>query len=109
MSELDAEELPVAFESPPAAAVADAQEGGGALLTLDAFARTLAPRVQQVPNPAKPGTTRTLATPGQPEEVFLTLLRIEHGRARHTAAGWHAVIDALKQRPAHPMHPQVGV
>lgn len=64
----------------------------------DAFATTLRSRT------VNDGRNRRMV-PGHPDEVFLKLLKIRHGREKHTPAQWWALIERLKAEPAHPMHP----
>ena len=39
---------------------------------------------------------------GTPEEVFTKLIKIQHGREKHTISEWHELIEALRHVPAHP-------
>jgi len=47
------------------------------------------------------------ATPGHPDEIWLKLLKIRHGRERHTPAEWAKLIDKYREDPAHPTDPRM--
>ncbi len=71
-----------------------------------AFAQTLRPRRITVP-PARGATGRAAVPqvriePGHPDEIWLKLLGMRHGREKHTPAGWRALIDGYRGQPAHP-------
>ena len=44
---------------------------------------------------------------GHPNEVWLRLLRIQHGRERHTPTEWAALIDQYREQPAHASDPRM--
>ena len=72
-----------------------------------AFARGLGPRTTVVAPPARPGQApRVQVDPGHPDEVYLRLLRINHGRENHTEAEWAALIEGYRNAPAHPADPR---
>ena len=77
-------------------------------VNLATFAKSLRPRKIQVPNSSRPGEMRTKLIAGHADEVYLKLLKIEHGRQSHTPSDWQALINAMKNRPAHPLHPQLA-
>ena len=66
-------------------------------MTLDQFARTLRPR-----RTVDPRTQQVRVLPGEPDEVWLKLLRMKHGRDKRTLAQWKAAIDQYRDLPAHP-------
>ena len=74
----------------------------GPVLTYDMFARTLQPRTERVPSLTRPGVFHDQIVPGSPDEIYLRLLRIRCGREKHTAADWSAIIDGMRNEPAHP-------
>lgn len=69
-------------------------------VTLAAFAKTLQPKMVQVPSTSKPGTMTQKMVPGEPDEIWVKWLNIAHGRERHTIAGWKALIETYKTHPA---------
>ena len=84
----------------------------GIPIAFAAFANTLRPR--QVPlvrngvpvmRRGRPGMT---FMPGHPDQIWLRLVRIRHGGERHTETEWMALIDAMRDEPAHPSHPRYG-
>jgi hypothetical protein len=40
--------------------------------------------------------------PGHPDEIWLRLLKVRHGTERHAVAAWSALIDEMRDEPAHP-------
>lgn len=66
-------------------------------ITLDQFARTLRPQSVQ-----DRVTKRVRLLPGQPDEVWLKFLRINHRHDKRTAADWSSLIDTYRDAPAHP-------
>lgn len=76
------------------------QADEGPTMPLDGFAKTLRLRAVRVPNTAKPGAMRTRLLPGEPDEIWLKLLKTLHGKEKRTVAGWRAAIDALRAQPA---------
>lgn len=66
---------------------------------LEQFAAALRPR---------PGVVngRPALLPGEPDEVFLKLMRIRFRGERHTPTEWQALLDSLRHEPAHPLHPR---
>jgi hypothetical protein len=80
----------------PAAPVVDE----GPVMVFDEFARTLRPRGVQVPNTARPGALMLRVMPGEPDEVWLKLLKIRSGKKKLTLAGWKAEIRKLHEEPA---------
>lgn len=71
-------------------------------VSLEVFAQTLKPKSVRVPNPSRPGQFKDRMIPGQPDEIYIKLLRRVHGREKKTIPGWEAAIDALRNQPAHP-------
>jgi hypothetical protein len=41
-----------------------------------------------------------------PDEVYITHIRIRHGRENHKPSEWRAVLEKYRNEPAHPLHPQ---
>lgn len=48
------------------------------------------------------GKAVTAVTQGHPDQVWVKLLKIRHGKERHTAAEWNALIDSYREQPAYP-------
>lgn len=46
---------------------------------------------------------------GDPDEVWLKLLQINHGRERRSLADWSLLIDQYRDGAAHPADPRFGV
>jgi hypothetical protein len=82
--------------------VSDAPAVAARTITLDVFARTLRPRTGTVPSTSKPGAMRQTLLPGDPDEVYLKLLKIRHRGDKRTQEGWKALIDTYRSQPAHP-------
>lgn len=64
---------------------------------LPVFARELQPRAEPHPVTGKPQLVA-----GHADEVWLKLLRVNHGNEKHTLAEWRALIDNYRGEPAHP-------
>jgi hypothetical protein len=83
-------------------------------IPLAAFATTLRPRltasrtVQSRQPGARPSVINTYS-PGDPDEIWLKLLEVNHRIERHTSAEWRALIAKYKDEPAHPADPNYGV
>ena len=75
-------------------------------VALAVFAATLRPqRVPLVKNGrpvVRQGIVAMTVTPGHPDEIWLKLLKIRYGAERHTSAEWSALIDGMRDEPAHP-------
>ena len=99
-------------ESSPAASVASGnQQPVEFPVPLAVYARSVRPKTVTM---TRNGQTVMLkgrpvmsVTPGEPEEIFLKLLKIRHGREKHTPAGWKALIEKYANEPAHPGQPGV--
>jgi hypothetical protein len=39
------------------------------------------------------------------DEVWLTHLRVKHGRENHKISEWVTILDRYRRQPAHPDHP----
>jgi hypothetical protein len=98
-----------------------ASQGGGTVAPVPAatpglpvafatFAASLRPRAVPLVRNGRPvlfrGRQAQTALPGHADELWLKLLRIRHGVEKHTAADWHALIDAMRDEPAHPSDPR---
>jgi hypothetical protein len=88
---------------PPAAPVAASTEP---LISFAAFAATLHPRRVPLVRAGRPvvraGTVVMTVAPGHPDEIWLRLLKVRHGTERHAVAAWSALIDEMRDEPAHP-------
>jgi len=71
-----------------------------------AFAATLKPRAVPMLRNGRPvvfkGRVVMTATPGQPDEIWLRLLKIRNGGERHTVTEWRALVDGFREQPAYP-------
>ena len=78
---------------------------------LAVFAAALRPRRIPLVRNGNPvvfkGRTVMTATRGHPDEVWLKLLKINHGRERRTPEAWSALIDTYREQPAHPADPRM--
>lgn len=76
------------------------------------FAATLKPRRVPLVRGGKAvvqnGRTLMTAVAGHPDEVWLKLLKIRHGGEKHTVQGWNALINAMRDEPAHPSDPRLA-
>lgn len=97
---MDETYFPAQDQSVPVAPVAI----GDPPIPFDAFARTILPRWTNHGTDPRGRPIRRLQ-PGHPDEAYLTLLRIRHGREKHTPAEWNGLIRAMGDEPAHPAHP----
>ena len=109
MSETDLTLLPDAPE-PPAAV--PSEFAFGPPVPYAVFAAGLKPRRVPLVRQGKPvvqnGRTLMTATPGHVDEVWLKLLKIRHGGEKHTIQGWAALIDIMRNEPAHPSDPRLA-
>lgn len=71
-------------------------------IPLRTFAEMLRPRAAQ----RYPNGRIAKFDPGHPDEIWLKVLKINHGNERHTRAEWFAIIDGHRNRPAHPADPK---
>ena len=75
-------------------------------VAFDAFAATLRPRRVPLTRNGRPvvrqGVAVMTVAAGHPDEIWLRLLRIRHGAERHAPAEWSALIDGMRDEPAHP-------
>lgn len=79
---------------------------------LATFAATLRPRNSDSltlrGSRGRPGASVFRLVPGEPDEIWLKLLQINHKAERHTMAEWYALIDTYRNQPAHPADPRFG-
>lgn len=40
-----------------------------------------------------------------PDEVYLSLMQVNHGRENHKPSEWRGILDSYRSQPAHPDHP----
>ena len=75
-------------------------------IALATFATALRPRRVPLVRNGRPvvvnGAQVMTVTEGHPDEVWLKLLKIRHGSERHTEAEWRAMVDGMRDEPAHP-------
>lgn len=64
------------------------------LVALDEFARVLSPKM-----------IGGEMQPGEPDEVWIKLMRIKHRMERHSITDWRKMLDRYRDEPAHPTHP----
>jgi hypothetical protein len=79
------------------------------MVPLDAFASTLNPQITgyktifpRVGNQNLPPQQVPILSSGDPNAVWIKLLRINHGAERHTLADWAALIQQYENQPAYP-------
>lgn len=116
MSETDLTSPPDApvepLPEPAPVAEAPTESFAGPPMPYSAFAATLKPRRVPLVRAGRPvvqnGRTLMTATAGQPDEVWLKLLKIRHGGEKHTVQGWNALINAMRDEPAHPSDPRLA-
>jgi hypothetical protein len=81
------------------------------ILTLAALADELRAKVTVQTLMMRGGRTATVpvtAEAGSPDEIWLKLLEIRYSHQRHTRSEWKALIDKLRDEPAHPTDPRYG-
>ena len=111
MSETEIPSSPVEPTSAvPAAPVRPSEFDFGPPVPYASFAAGLKPRsvplVRNGQAVVQNGRQLMTAAPGHPDEVWLKLLKIRHGGEKHTVQGWNALIDAMRDEPAHPSDPR---
>ena len=71
------------------------------------YAKTQRPKEVAMVKAGKPvmfkGRPVKTMTPGEPNEIWLKLLKINHGTEKHTLAEWDGLIDTYREQPAHPV------
>jgi len=85
------------------------QRQPGSVMNLAQFALEIGPQVSVQNLRTRSGKTvqvATSATAGSDDEIWLKLLARLHGHERHTSADWRALIDKLRDMPAHPSDPR---
>lgn len=78
--------------------------GTDTVVPLAAFAALLQPKIvtRTVMVRGRPVQVPVDVDPGDPNEVWLMLLKLRHGHERHTVTEWHGLIDRYRDEPAHP-------
>lgn len=75
-------------------------------VSLAAFAAALRPRQVPLVKGGRPvvrqGVVVMTVAPGHPDEIWLKLLKVRYGAERHTPSEWSALIDGMRDEPAHP-------
>jgi hypothetical protein len=91
----------------------DPEQPQEAPIPLDAFIASLRPQQigtrlmqpRRQGNRTLPAYEAPIFSPGSDDHIWGKLLRIRHGNERHTTTEWNALIDKMREEPAHPSHP----